>query len=198
MKLRRSSQQLLGRLLETATSEERVKAIVSSAINLSSLWHQLRGNCLSTDEMFKAMQYKEDLKKYEKDKEEWNKIQKKKMIEDKGRATLLKERFLVDDYKNVLKWKLSDTYSLITKGMKANDLKLLFEQWRDIEVPETHLPLQPQEPPIQAVSHTALGRTIKQKFEEAIAAGGDMLSEVDFIELAKFKVIAQQKGVQLN
>jgi hypothetical protein len=61
------------------------------------------------------------------------------------------------------------------------------------------LPLQPQEPPIQAVSHTALGRTVKRKFEEAIAAGGDVLSEEDLTELAaKFKVIAQQKGVQLN
>ncbi len=143
MKLRQSLQQLLGHLSETATSEETVKAIVLGGIYLSSLWYQLGGNCLSTDEMFKAMQYKEDFKKNEKDKEEWNKIQKKKMTKDKGRATLLKERFLVDDYKNVLKWKLGDTYSSITKGMKANDLYLLFDQWRDIEVSEIHLPPQP-------------------------------------------------------
>jgi hypothetical protein len=103
---------------------------------------------------------------------------------------LLKEIFLVDDYKNVLKWKLGDTYSSITKGMKANDLKLLFDQWRDIEVPEIHLPPQLQEPPIQSVTNTALGRTVKRKFEEAIATGGDVLSEEDFMEVvAIFKVI---------
>lgn len=62
-----------------------------------------------------------------------------------------------------------------------------------------HLPLEPQESPIQAVSCTALGRAVKQKFEEAISAGGNALSEEDFMELlAKFKVTLQQKGVQLN
>ncbi len=88
------------------------------------------------------------MKKYEKDKDEWSKIQKKKMIEDKGRATLLKERLLVDDYINVLKWKLGITYSSATKEMKALNQKLLFDQWRDIDVPDIELPLQLQEPPI--------------------------------------------------
>ncbi len=110
---------MLGCLPVTATSEERIKAVVSSGINLSSLWCQLGGNCLSTNEMFKAMQYKKDLKKYEKDKDESSKIHKKSMIKDKGRATLLKETLLVDDYKNLLKWKLGSAYSSTTKGMKA-------------------------------------------------------------------------------
>ncbi len=127
VKLRRASQQLLGRLPAIATREERIKAIVSGGINLSSLWCQLGGNCHSTAEMFKAMQYKVDLKKYEKDKNELSKIQKKIMIEDKGRSMLLKERLLVVDYKNVLKWNLGDV-SLTTKRMKALDLKLLFDQ----------------------------------------------------------------------
>ncbi len=61
-------------------------------------------------------------------------------------------------------------------------------------MPDIQLPLQPQEPPIQSVSHTALGRV-----EEALAAGGDALSEEDFMELvAEFKVLAEQKGIQLN
>jgi hypothetical protein len=58
----------------------------------------------------------------------------------------------------MVKW-----HSSTTKGMKDRDLKVLFDQWRDIGVP-----LQPQEPPIQSVSHTALGRDIKQKFKEAL------------------------------
>ncbi len=41
------------------------------------------------------------MNKYEKDKDECSKIQKKKMIKDKGRVMLLKERFLVGDYKNL-------------------------------------------------------------------------------------------------
>jgi hypothetical protein len=59
------------------------------------------------------------------------------------------------------------------KEMKALDLKLLFDKWRVIEVPDIQLPLQPQDPLIQSVSHTALGRVVNQKFEEALAAGGD-------------------------
>ncbi len=99
----------------------------------------------------------------------------------------------------MLKWKLGDAFSSTTKGMKTLDLKLLFDQWRDIEVPDRQLSLQPQDPPIQSVSHTALGRVIKQKFEDALAAGGDALSEEDFMDLAdKFKNLAEQKGVQLN
>jgi hypothetical protein len=106
---------------------------------------------------------------------------------------------LIDDYKNVLKWKLGDAYYSTTKGMKALDLKLLLDQRRDIEVPDMQLPLHPQEPKVQSVFHTALGRVVKQKFEEALAASGDALSEEDFMELAaKFKVLAEQKGVQLN
>ncbi len=63
---------------------------------------------------------------------------------------------------------------------------------------DIYLPQQMQEPPIQSVSHTAFGRVIKPKYEEAPPARGDVLSEEVFTELAvKFKVIAQQKGIQL-
>lgn len=62
---------MLGHLLEQQR-QKKIKTIISSDINLSSLWYQLGGNCLSTDEMFKAMQYKEDFKKCEIDKDKWS------------------------------------------------------------------------------------------------------------------------------
>jgi hypothetical protein len=53
---------------------------------------------------------------------------KKKLIEEEDKVIFLNERLLVDDYENVIKWTLGDTYSSMTKCMKANDLKLLSEK----------------------------------------------------------------------
>ncbi len=52
---------------------------------------------------------------------------------------------------------------------------------------------------VPAPNNTALGRTMKRKFEEALTAGDDLLNGEDFLELAeKFKCIAQQKGVTIE
>ncbi len=87
---------------------------------------------------------------------------------------------------HLLRWKLGEAYSPTTSGMKAADLKQLWEVWKDMEVADIELHPAPAEP-------------VKRKFEEAITAGDNLLNGEDFLELAeKFKQIAQQKGVTIE
>jgi hypothetical protein len=82
--------------------------------------------------------------------------------------------------------------------MKAPQLKQLWEVWKDTEVADIDLPPPPLAPSVPEAGNTALGRTVKQKFDEAISAGDDVLNEEDFLELAeKFQRIAQQKGITI-
>jgi hypothetical protein len=83
--------------------------------------------------------------------------------------------------------------------MRAAHLKQLWKVWKDVEVADIELPPAPAEPSVPAQNNTALGRTVKQKFEEALTVGNNLLNAEDFLELAeKFKCIAQQKGVTIE
>ncbi len=98
-----------------------------------------------------------------------------------------------------MRWKLGEAYSSTTNGMKAADLKQLREVWKDVEVADIKLLPAPAEPSVPAPNNTALGRTVKQKFEVALTAGDNLLNGEDFLELAeKFKCKAQQKRVTIE
>ena len=57
--------------------------------------------------------------KYEGDVKEWNNANSKhRKIEEKAKALLSKERLLVQDLKDLLRWKLGDNFSKKTKGLK--------------------------------------------------------------------------------
>jgi hypothetical protein len=63
----------------------------------------------------------------------------------------------------------------------------------DIFVPE-----EPVEPAVPGPNNTPLGRTIYQKFDEAMAAG-KILDGNEFQEIAaKFRAVAAQKGLNLE
>ncbi len=66
LKIKRQADHLLQWLPETATAEERVKAIVKGGINMSSIFYNIGPSCLSTDEMFQSLEYKDLLSKYNK------------------------------------------------------------------------------------------------------------------------------------
>jgi hypothetical protein len=55
IKRKRQADHLLQWLPETATAEERVKAIVKGGINMTSIFYNIGPSCLSTDEMFQAL-----------------------------------------------------------------------------------------------------------------------------------------------
>ena len=62
------------------------------------------------------------LAKYEGDVEEWNANSKCRKIEEKAKALLGKERILVPDLKDLLRWKLGDNFSKEMKGLKEAEL----------------------------------------------------------------------------
>ena len=54
------------------------------------------------------------------------------------------------------------------------------------------------EPAVPGTNNTQLGRTIKRKFDEAMAAG-NVLDDNEFREIAaKFRAVAAQKGLNLE
>jgi len=112
----------------------------------------------------------------------------------------MKEHLLADDYKHLLRWKLGKGYSSTTSGMKVAQLKQLWEVWKDMEVVDIELPPAAVEPSVPGPNKTALcGTDVKQKFEEAITAGDNLLDGEDSLELAeKFECITQQKGVNIE
>jgi hypothetical protein len=145
------------------------------------------------------MEFKELLARHKKSLSKYSVLEKKKGCEVKAKPLLLKEWLLADDYRHLLRWKLREAYSSTTSGMKAADLKELWEVWKVMEVADIELPPALVEPSVPAPNNTALGRTVKRKFEEPITAGDNLPNGGDFLELAeKFKHIAQQKGVTIE
>jgi hypothetical protein len=61
IKARRRAANLVQRLSEQTTEEERVNALAKSSISPSSIFFVVGPKCLSTDEIFEAIQYKKML-----------------------------------------------------------------------------------------------------------------------------------------
>jgi hypothetical protein len=57
IKARRRAANLMQRLSEQTTEEERVIALAKSGVSLSSIFFVMGPKCLSTNEIFKAIQY---------------------------------------------------------------------------------------------------------------------------------------------
>ncbi len=106
-----------------------------------------------------------------------------------------KEKPTVKDYQDMLQWKLGDEYSKITKGFKLAQLKELWETVKDSITLDIFVPVEPADP---GPNNTQLGRTIKRKFDEPMAAG-NVLDDNEFREIAAtFRAVAAQKGLNLE
>jgi len=103
IKLKRVSENILEqRLPESATTEERVKAIVKGGVSLSSVFYTIGPSCLSTDEMFQAMEYKDLLSKHKKDVAAHKVLVSNKQTHSKAKELLTKEKPTVKDYQQLL------------------------------------------------------------------------------------------------
>jgi hypothetical protein len=124
---------------------------------------------------------------------------KLKEVEVKAKELLNKERLVVADYKNLLRWKLGDEYSEATKNMRAEQLKQLWEAKKDMLLNDTELPPPPLPPAIPTANETLLGEKVRKKFYEVIAASNEVMDHVDIREMAsKLKSLAAEKGIQIE
>jgi hypothetical protein len=102
IKARRRATNLVQRLSEQPTEDECVIALAKSGIiSLSSIFCVVGPNCLSTDEIFKAIQYKKMLEAWEKSTKE-----RKKLVDEKARAMESKGTKTKPDYEKLLRWKM--------------------------------------------------------------------------------------------
>ncbi len=78
--LRQRPEGLLQRLPTNTTAEDRIKALVNSGISLGSIFHTIGPSCLSTDEMFQAMEFKELLARHKKALSEYSVLEKRRAM----------------------------------------------------------------------------------------------------------------------
>jgi hypothetical protein len=129
IKMKWQADHLLQWLPETTTTEGRLKAIVKvkGGINMTSIFYNIGPWCLSTDEMFQALEYKDLLSKYNKDV-----VAHKALVGNKEVEVKAKKKPTVKDYQDLLQSMLDDDYySRRTRGLKVVQLKELLETVKD-------------------------------------------------------------------
>jgi hypothetical protein len=75
----------------TATAKERVKELVNNGISLSTIFHTTGPSCISKDERFQAIEFKELLAQYKKSLAEYSVLEKKNGNEVKGKQMIVEE-----------------------------------------------------------------------------------------------------------
>ena len=136
---------------------------------------------------------------------EWSKLKAQKDLELKAKHLMQQEesqptkRFTSAELCALLKWKTGKTF----QGLKVDELRNLWSSIKLQDSPEDiDLPPEPQPPTVPTVSQTALGRTIKRKFNEVIAAvesTGDAINDDDFNAItSNFKKLCERRGVSFN
>jgi hypothetical protein len=84
VKARRKSHNFMQSLSKQTSEEESVISLANSGISLSSIFFIVGPSCLSTDEIFRAIEYKKKLELWEKACKEREKIKSKEKLHLKG------------------------------------------------------------------------------------------------------------------
>jgi hypothetical protein len=92
--------------LEQTNKEERVIALSKSGISLSSIFCVVGLKCLSTGEIFKAIQYKQMLDAWEKSTKKRKKLVDERALYEKARAAENKGTTTKPGYDKLLRWKM--------------------------------------------------------------------------------------------
>jgi hypothetical protein len=190
------------RLSREATREERARELAKK-MSLGHIFKKVGPQCLSVDEIFVSSELGENQKDFKKRLSEWTKLKAQKDLELKAKILLLQQetqptkKFTSAELVTLLKWKTGKT----TQGMKVDELRNSWEIAKLQDSPEDiMLPEQPQPPALPAVNQTALGRTIKRKFNEVITAvetTADAIDDDDFNTIAEqFNKNCERRGVR--
>jgi hypothetical protein len=160
VKARRKAHNLVQRLSKQTSEEERVIALAKSGISLSSIFFVVGHSCLSTDEIFKAIEYKKKLELWETACKEREKIKSEEKLHEKGIQATGKETKKKRHYEDVLRWKVgAAAYNKDAEGKRIADLLLMFEKYKDVVVDPLVVPEERNKPPpLPHISETALGQ----------------------------------------
>jgi hypothetical protein len=178
---------LVQRLSEQTTKDECVIALAKSGISLSSIFFVVGPKCLSTDEIFKAIQYKKMWEVWEKSTKKRKKLVDEKALHEKARAVESKGTKAKPDYEKLLRWKMgADKFKKGGKEKKLDTLKILWIEYKDhvvipIFVPEE----QSSPPPVPVISETALGQASTRFVKQAILPNIKNVDRDDILELRK-------------
>jgi hypothetical protein len=141
IKARRQAHNLIQRVSSITTEEAGVTALSRLGIILSSIFFVVGPKCLSTDEIFKAMQYNKMLQAREQRIKERNCLLDENLKHDAGREAALKVAPKKPDHDAMLRWKMgADKYKSDAKGSRIDKLKLLWDQYKDVEPPSIVVP----------------------------------------------------------
>ena len=187
-KVNRRPKSLQSRLPSDASLEERIKAIVSGGVSLSSLFYTVGPTCLSTDEIFMAFEYRERLKQHEVDKKKMAAVEKDKALEDKAKAILAlqKPHHTKPELETLLKWKLGAArYSAEHSRKSAAALLLAWQQHaNDPNPPDVAMPPPLEAPRIPAIDETELGHARHRQFLVALQSATNY-NDAQLEELAR-------------
>jgi hypothetical protein len=202
----RTKSKTVQRLGPEATSDERAKEL-SKKKTLGHMFHKVGPQSISVDEIFVSNAYRERKQEYKKQMLEYGKLKKLKDQQEKGKALLQQsmnhpnKKFSSAELTALLKWKLGNEYKTRTQGIKVDELRKVWDTEKDQDMEDIDLPPPPLSPKVPGVDQTALGRSVKRKFTEAIAAtaNSDVVNEEDFNEIAgQFKQICDRRGLNLE
>jgi hypothetical protein len=156
------------RVSTVSSEEERVIALDKSGLKLSSIFFTAGPSCLSTDEIFKAIEHRRQLEEWKERAKKRKAILEENTAQDKGREAAAKERKNKGDYERVLRWKMgTEKYKADARGKQIDIIKALWEQYNDTYVISIVVPEDEEEPRVPKIQDTALGEASDDLLEGA-------------------------------
>jgi hypothetical protein len=148
VKARHKAHNLVQRLSKQTSEEERVIALAKWGISLSTMFFVVGPSYISTDESFKAIEYKNKLELWETACKERENIKSEEKLHEKGIQAMGKETKKKRHYEDVLRWKMgAAAYNKDAKGKRITGLLLPFEKKKDVVVAPLVVPEETNKPP---------------------------------------------------
>jgi hypothetical protein len=129
------------RLSEQSPEEERVVDLAKSGISLSYIFFVVGTKCLSTDEIFKDIQYTKISEAWVKPTKEGKKLVDELALHEKVRDVESKGTKTKPDYEKLLRWKIgADKFKKEGKVKNLDALKILWNEYKDHTVVPIFVP----------------------------------------------------------
>jgi hypothetical protein len=115
-------------------------------------------SCLSTDSIFKAIEYKRELEAWNQRKKERKALVDEITIYNKGKDAAAEKIYTKADYERMLRWKMgANAFKNEAKGKKVDILKTVLEHYKDVPLESIVLQEEEDEPAVPVFQNTALG-----------------------------------------